>query len=59
MKCQKINLFISDDTPNLTPEKYCSFFSRIVFFWFDPLAIKGWKSNLKESDLWGLAHENT
>jgi hypothetical protein len=43
---------------NLTPEKYASFYSKLVFAWFDTLAIKGWKNTLKETDLWGLAHEN-
>jgi hypothetical protein len=37
--------------------KFCNA-CRKVFLWFDSLAIKGWKNNLKESDLWGLAHEN-
>jgi hypothetical protein len=49
---------LSDDAVNLTPEKYASFYSKLVFAWFDTLAIKGWKRTLKETDLWGLAHEN-
>ncbi len=43
---------------NLTPEKYASFLSKIVFAWFDGISIKGWKRLLKDSDLWSLKKED-
>ncbi len=44
--------------PNLTPEKYSSFLSLVVFAWFDPLAWKGWRRLLAYEELWGLAFDN-
>ena len=51
-------ILLSDDRPNLTPEKYSSFPSKIFFTWFDPLAWKGWKTILKVEELWDLDYEN-
>ena len=53
-----IHLLITDDVPNLTPEKYASFISRIVFGWFDAMNIAGWKRLLTYADLWSLRKEN-
>jgi hypothetical protein len=43
---------------DLTPEKYSSALSRLVFAWLDPLVAKGWKKQLDRSDLWSLQQEN-
>jgi hypothetical protein len=51
-------LLLLDEATNLTPEKYASFPSRLVFAWFDTLAMKGWKRLLTYSDLWTLTKEN-
>ena len=48
----------SDQVDDLTPEKYASALSRLVFAWLDPLVVKGWKKQLGRSDLWSLQHDN-
>jgi len=55
-----IFLFYSclDQLDDLTPEKYSSALSRLVFAWLDPLVAKGWKKQLDRSDLWSLQQEN-
>ena len=58
VKHKYYKISISDDRPNLTPEKYSSFPSKIFFTWFDPLAWKGWKTILKVEELWDLDYEN-
>lgn len=42
----------------MTPEKYASFLSKMVFFWFDSICWKGWKTILTESDMWTLQKVN-
>ncbi|XP_045473553.1 multidrug resistance-associated protein 1-like isoform X4 [Harmonia axyridis] len=39
------------------PEEYSSFLSRILFSWLTPLAWKGYKSTLQNSDIWYLRKE--
>jgi hypothetical protein len=51
-------LSLSDQVDDLTPEKYCSALSKLVFAWLDPLVYRGWKKQLDRSDLWSLRHEN-
>ena len=47
-----------DQMDDLTPEKYSSALSKLVFAWLDPLIFKGWKKQLDRSDLWSLRQEN-
>uniref|UniRef100_A0A5K3FRC0 ABC transmembrane type-1 domain-containing protein n=1 Tax=Mesocestoides corti TaxID=53468 RepID=A0A5K3FRC0_MESCO len=44
----------NETVQHLCPEKYASFPSRITFFWFTKLIIKGYRKTLKMSDLWAL-----
>ncbi|XP_043945091.1 multidrug resistance-associated protein 1-like [Protopterus annectens] len=44
---------------NPCPEPSASFGSKITFFWFTRLIIRGYKQFLKESDLWDLEEENS
>ena len=55
---ENLKFHISDDVPNLTPEKYASFLSRILFAWFDRMNLAGWKRLLTYTDLWSLTKEN-
>ena len=47
-----------DQDENMTPEKYASHLSKIVFGWVDPLTWKGWRTTLDQSMLWSLMREN-
>ena len=43
---------------DLTPEKYASAFSQMIFAWVDPLMRLGWKKQLYTADLWSLTASN-
>lgn len=51
-------MIFSDQVDNVTPEKYASTLSRIVFSWMDSLAYKGWKTKLDPEMLWALEMQN-
>ena len=57
MLCVSFYVFV-DDMENITPERYSSHISRMVFKWVDPLTIKGWKTQLTQDMLWALRIEN-
>ena len=48
----------SDQVDDLTPEKYASSFSQMVFGWVRPLMWMGWQKQIFPSDLWTLKAEN-
>jgi len=53
------NYPFSAQAEDLTPEKYASAFSQMIFAWVDPLMRLGWKKQLSPSqDLWSLTAEN-
>ncbi|XP_063922509.1 multidrug resistance-associated protein 1 isoform X6 [Zophobas morio] len=41
------------------PEENSSFLSRLLFSWFDPLAWRGFRRPLVDSDLWDMKHEDS
>uniref|UniRef100_A0A5K3EWX4 ABC-type glutathione-S-conjugate transporter n=1 Tax=Mesocestoides corti TaxID=53468 RepID=A0A5K3EWX4_MESCO len=45
---------ITETPQHICPEKYVSFPSRITFFWFTQLIVKGYRKTLQMSDLWAL-----
>ncbi|XP_060795614.1 ATP-binding cassette sub-family C member 3 isoform X2 [Neoarius graeffei] len=45
--------------PNPCPESSAGFLSRMTFWWFTSMAIKGYKSPLENKDLWSLNKEDT
>eukprot|EP00094_Tigriopus_californicus_P001437 TCALIF_01392-PA protein Name:"Similar to Abcc1 Multidrug resistance-associated protein 1 (Mus musculus)" AED:0.04 eAED:0.04 QI:0/0.8/0.33/0.83/1/1/6/0/1537 len=47
-----------DNLSNIVPEKYSSHISKMLFGWVDPLMLKGWKTTLKQSELWSLKFNN-
>ncbi|XP_051958404.1 ATP-binding cassette sub-family C member 3-like [Xyrauchen texanus] len=52
---EKPPLFSSVVTdPNACPETTAGFLSKMTFWWFTTLAIKGYKSPLENKDLWSL-----
>lgn len=51
-------LFSSDQLDDLTPEKYSSALSKVVFGWMEPLIYRGWNKQLTKDDLWSLINEN-
>ena len=46
--------FCVEQVEDLTPEKYASAFSQMIFAWVDPLMQAGWKKQLYPKDLWNL-----
>ena len=51
-------LLCTDQIDNVTPEKFASSLSRLVFAWMDALTYRGWKTKLEPEVLWGLQREN-
>uniref|UniRef100_A0A671LIK8 Canalicular multispecific organic anion transporter 2-like n=1 Tax=Sinocyclocheilus anshuiensis TaxID=1608454 RepID=A0A671LIK8_9TELE len=52
---EKPPLFSSVVTdPNVCPETTAGFLSKMTFWWFTSMAIKGYKSPLENKDLWSL-----
>ncbi|KAF5902976.1 canalicular multispecific organic anion transporter 2 isoform X2, partial [Clarias magur] len=45
--------------PNPCPEASAGFLSRMTFWWFTSMAIKGYKSPLENKDLWSLNKEDS
>ncbi|KAK3559875.1 hypothetical protein QTP86_026191, partial [Hemibagrus guttatus] len=45
--------------PNPCPESSAGFLSRMTFWWFTSMAIKGYKSPLENKDLWSLNKEDS
>ncbi|XP_027033322.1 ATP-binding cassette sub-family C member 3 isoform X2 [Tachysurus fulvidraco] len=45
--------------PNPCPELSAGFLSRMTFWWFTSMAIKGYKSPLENKDLWSLNKEDS
>ncbi|KAG7325289.1 hypothetical protein KOW79_011605 [Hemibagrus wyckioides] len=45
--------------PNPCPESSAGFLSRMTFWWFTRMAIKGYKSPLENKDLWSLNKEDS
>ncbi|XP_056627065.1 ATP-binding cassette sub-family C member 3 isoform X2 [Triplophysa dalaica] len=57
---EKPPLFSSVVTdPNVCPETTAGFLSRMTFWWFTGLAIKGYKSPLESKDLWSLNKQDS
>lgn len=52
------SFFVPDQVDDLTPEKYASSFSQMVFGWVRPLMWMGWQKQIFPSDLWTLKAEN-
>ncbi len=42
----------------MTPERYASYLSKLLFSWIDPLTRKGWKNTLKTEDMYSLMITN-
>ncbi|KAL7053956.1 hypothetical protein AAHC03_026665 [Spirometra sp. Aus1] len=51
----------SDEETNtpICPEKYASFPSRLTFFWFSGLVVRGFRKSLSMSDIWRLEKKYT
>ncbi|XP_056406097.1 ATP-binding cassette sub-family C member 3 isoform X2 [Hyla sarda] len=45
--------------PNPCPELDASFLSRLTFWWFNKMALLGYKRPLEEKDLWSLNEDDT
>ncbi|NWX84061.1 MRP3 protein, partial [Nothoprocta pentlandii] len=45
--------------PNPCPELTSGFLSRLTFWWFTSMAIRGYKKPLEEKDLWSLNEDDT
>ncbi|NXP07635.1 MRP3 protein, partial [Thinocorus orbignyianus] len=45
--------------PNPCPELTSGFLSRLTFWWFTSMAIRGYKRPLEEKDLWSLNEDDT
>ncbi|CAC5415770.1 unnamed protein product [Mytilus coruscus] len=43
---------------NPCPEERSSFLSRLIFWWFNPMVIQGYKRDIKRENLWALNHED-
>ncbi|XP_056096294.1 ATP-binding cassette sub-family C member 3 [Rhinichthys klamathensis goyatoka] len=57
---EKPPLFSSAGTdPNVCPETTAGFLSKMTFWWFTRLAIKGYKSPLENKDLWSLNQQDS
>ncbi|XP_072523441.1 ATP-binding cassette sub-family C member 3 isoform X2 [Salminus brasiliensis] len=57
---EKPPLFSSMVTdPNPCPESAAGFLSRMTFWWFTSMAIKGYKSPLETKDLWSLNKQDS
>ncbi|MCJ8738368.1 hypothetical protein PDJAM_G00034890 [Pangasius djambal] len=57
---EKPPLFSSAVTdPNPCPESSAGFLSRMTFWWFTSMAIKGYKSPLENKDLWSLNKDDS
>uniref|UniRef100_A0A336MEP5 ABC-type glutathione-S-conjugate transporter n=1 Tax=Culicoides sonorensis TaxID=179676 RepID=A0A336MEP5_CULSO len=49
--------FKKQDKP--CPEAKSSFLNRILFVWFDPMALKGYRKPLEKEDLWDMRYEDS
>ncbi|KAK7134168.1 hypothetical protein R3I93_017543 [Phoxinus phoxinus] len=57
---EKPPLFSSAGTdPNVCPETTAGFLSKMTFWWFTRMAIKGYKSPLENKDLWSLNEQDS
>ncbi|XP_077085851.1 ATP-binding cassette sub-family C member 3 isoform X1 [Siphateles boraxobius] len=57
---EKPPLFSSAGTdPNVCPETTAGFLSKMTFWWFTSMAIKGYKSPLENKDLWSLNKQDS
>lgn len=57
---EKPPLFSSAGTdPNVCPETTAGFLSKMTFWWFTRMAIKGYKSPLENKDLWSLNKQDS
>ncbi|XP_051770130.1 ATP-binding cassette sub-family C member 3 isoform X4 [Ctenopharyngodon idella] len=57
---EKPPLFSSVATdPNVCPETTAGFLSKMTFWWFTSMAIKGYKSPLENKDLWSLNKQDS
>ncbi|XP_052452980.1 ATP-binding cassette sub-family C member 3-like isoform X1 [Carassius gibelio] len=45
--------------PNVCPETTAGFISKMTFWWFTSMAIKGYKSPLENKDLWSLNKDDS
>uniref|UniRef100_A0A8C1NE13 ATP-binding cassette, sub-family C (CFTR/MRP), member 3 n=1 Tax=Cyprinus carpio TaxID=7962 RepID=A0A8C1NE13_CYPCA len=45
--------------PNVCPETTAGFISKMTFWWFTSMAIKGYKSPLENKDLWSLNKQDS
>ena len=42
----------------MTPERYASYLSKLLFSWLDPLTVRGWKNTLTNQDIYSLMITN-
>uniref|UniRef100_A0A1B0DM26 ABC-type glutathione-S-conjugate transporter n=1 Tax=Phlebotomus papatasi TaxID=29031 RepID=A0A1B0DM26_PHLPP len=56
-KRPRVSNYDKDEKP--CPELSASFLSRIFFAWFDPLAWRGFRKPLENSDLWNMKPEDS
>ncbi|KAI9090798.1 P-loop containing nucleoside triphosphate hydrolase protein [Phlyctochytrium arcticum] len=47
-----------DDVHNESPEATANIFSRLTFYWMDPLMKLGYRKNLEQNDLWELKKQD-
>uniref|UniRef100_A0A8C7ZZ63 ABC-type glutathione-S-conjugate transporter n=1 Tax=Oryzias sinensis TaxID=183150 RepID=A0A8C7ZZ63_9TELE len=52
-------LFVFNSLQNPCPVKDASFLSKILFWWFTGLVVKGYRTPLEAEDLWTLREEDT
>ncbi len=50
--------YSEDLKAKVCPKEKASFPSKLTFWWFNPLAIKGWRNPLTSDDLWDVRRED-
>ncbi|XP_015783925.1 multidrug resistance-associated protein 1 [Tetranychus urticae] len=48
----------TEDVQNECPYASSSFISRLLFFWYDSMALKGFRKTLTQGDMWNLISDN-
>ena len=54
LMCVVVFLFLQ----NPCPETQSSFLSKMLYAWFDPMALKGYRNPLEQKDLWDMNPED-
>lgn len=49
----------NDKTDYPSPEPFAGFIKRILFFWFDPFAWRGYRTSLNVPDIWDINPDDT